>query len=610
DDGLEGGWMLSINRMDPVPVDGYPTANGATGPQFFHTAGPNRNQQTPPNTAGRGDDIPRQSNAFLNFESPNGYEINAAQRSAIEGWFGEFEDVLYGEDFRDPESGYRRYLDVGSFIDYFILHDITRNTDGLLISMWVYKEDGPLGKLKMGPVWDYDLAYKSSPTGNLGINRDRLWYARLWQDPDFEQRYRDRWQALRAGPISDESIRGLIDRQAAEITAPVAEAHGIGDWPSRLTRWKGWLIDRAAAIDKQFEARPAFGQESGPIEAGAEVTLQAGTIFSPRDRYFTTDGSDPRLPGGMLSPSARLWESPFVVEETLRLRARVLNGEIWSGPVEAWYFVDEVPAVAGKLLISKIHYHPADPDEGEMAAGFDHDDDFEVIELQNLSGEVLHLGGSRFVDGVEFDFNQLAVPTLLPNQRLLLVRNEKAFAKRYGDQLPIGGPYEGRLRNGGERLALVDFAGELIDSVTYGDEEPWPISVDGNGPGLVRMNSSESNAFAWRPDLKGNGSPGAADTLSVGENSDLVEVAFGNRHPSIDPGLEEWVLRHPRVLAVEGLGFRYEWSEDLIHWRELTDFRQVDRVYLDDRTAEEWLAFPRSERRGFVRMRVGVRSNG
>ena len=76
-DGSTGGWINSINRMDPIPVEGFPAENGATTPQFFHTAGPNRIQSTPPNVSGSGDDIPRQYNAFINFEDPNGYKINA-----------------------------------------------------------------------------------------------------------------------------------------------------------------------------------------------------------------------------------------------------------------------------------------------------------------------------------------------------------------------------------------------------------------------------------------------------------------------------------------------------------------------------------------------------
>ena len=88
-DGTNGGWLLSLNRMDPEPENGWPAENGTTQPQFFHTAGPNRLLQTPPNAQVIGDDEPQQSNGYLNFDNPNGYSISASQRAGIEGWFKE-----------------------------------------------------------------------------------------------------------------------------------------------------------------------------------------------------------------------------------------------------------------------------------------------------------------------------------------------------------------------------------------------------------------------------------------------------------------------------------------------------------------------------------------
>ncbi|MCP4456160.1 MAG: hypothetical protein GY809_32280, partial [Planctomycetes bacterium] len=52
EDGSTGGWLLNINRVDPEPDTGWPAANGATRPWYFHTAGPNRRQQTPANSPG------------------------------------------------------------------------------------------------------------------------------------------------------------------------------------------------------------------------------------------------------------------------------------------------------------------------------------------------------------------------------------------------------------------------------------------------------------------------------------------------------------------------------------------------------------------------------
>lgn len=624
EDGTRGGWLLSINRMDPIPVDGFPTPNGATTPQFFHTPGPDRILQTPPNEAGRGDDIPRQANAFINFESPNGYTINPQQRAAIEDWFKTFEDVLYNDNYRDPEMGYARFLDIDNFIDYFILHDITRNTDGLLISMWVYKE-GPEAKLKMGPVWDYDLAYRDAPESGLGLNRDRLWYRRLWQDPDFEQRYIDRWQSLRSGPMADDAIHALIDKQAAEITEPVARAHGIGDWPSRLTAWKAWLAERAGAIDKQFELRPTFSTAGGSVARGTQVSLKAGTIFAPRDVYYTTDGTDPRSPGGEPAFAAQLLESSIAIERTIKIRARVRHENTWSGLSEAWFFVDEAPATSDALQISKIHYHPSNPNERERDAGLTNDDDFEFIELKNVGPQAIHLGGVRFTDGIAFAFDESVVQVMPPGERLLLASNQVAFEYRYGKALLVAGEYTGKLRNSGERLQMTGFNGERIADVSFDDREPWPRSADGDGPSLVRLpeilGGPADEAFAWRSSLRLDGAPGVEDTLDFGDGDPwadpdqdgipaLVEFALGtesneNAHPiTLIFSGDTLLLRFPRALAAGDVRLDLEVSSDLQTWESLTDFTQTDRHYHSDGVVEERFAIPRAAAWKYLRLRA------
>ena len=140
-DGSTGGWLLEINRMDSVSEDGV-------APRNFHTAGPDGILQTPRDLSqgsGRGDDIPRQYNAYINFDDPRGYSITQPQRDAIEGWLKRMEDVLYGRDpsiaWNDPEQGYAQYIDTRSFIDYFILNNLSMNGDGLLLSMWLYNPD-------------------------------------------------------------------------------------------------------------------------------------------------------------------------------------------------------------------------------------------------------------------------------------------------------------------------------------------------------------------------------------------------------------------------------------------------------------------------------------
>jgi len=309
EDGTEGGWLLGLNRMDSIPVGGYPTENGSTRPQLFHTRGPNRVSQTSANSAGSGDDIPRQSNGYLNFDNPSGYRITATQRAAIEDWFVEFEDVLYdNSQWLDPINGYRKYLDPTDFVEYFMFNNLSRNGDGMLISMFPWKGDD--GKLRMGPAWDYNWSsyyVGGGPTGTFRHRGDRLWYRRLFDDPDFEQLYVDRWFYHRDRAMSNTGIESIVNGQAAEIGTTRAIRQGFsneGSWNSELNTFKNWLTTRADWYDGQFTPRPVYNQNGGEVAGNFIVKFSPppGTI------YYTTDGSDPRRSGGGISPSAIQFE--------------------------------------------------------------------------------------------------------------------------------------------------------------------------------------------------------------------------------------------------------------------------------------------------------------
>ena len=330
-DGTSGGWILDINRLDPIALDGTP-------PRNFHTAGPDGIRQTDPDLrrgSSRGDDIPRQGNAYINFDDPNGYKITTPQRESIEGWIQQMEDVLYGRvegvDWNDPENGYARYIDVDNFIDYFILNDISHNGDGLLLSMWVYNPDpNGDGKLAFGPIWDVDLgSFTGQPQAELMRRMSQLWYGRLFDDPNFVQRYSDRWQQWRETVLSAENMRTTIDRFLESIGTTAAERDGVVNWPERLDAMKDWVAARGLAIDALFVPSPQFNQTGGAVASGFVVTVKS----ERGDVYFTTDGSDPRLPGGAVSPTASKVQVDF--------------SPLVSAPAEATIIVpDEATGVA------------------------------------------------------------------------------------------------------------------------------------------------------------------------------------------------------------------------------------------------------------------------
>lgn len=611
-DGTEGGWLLNLNRMDAIPEKGWPTVNGADRPQFFRTAGANRIRETQPNNpANGGDDEPKQSNGYLNFDNPGGYTITAVQRASIENWFRGFEDVLYNNEWRDPVKGYRKWLDDRDFAEYFIFNELSKNGDGMLISMFPWKGDD--GRLRMGPAWDYNWSsyyVGGAATGNLRWRGDRLWYARLFTDPDFLQLYTDRWFAFRKAAMSNEGMAAIIDAQSAEITSAKAVAQGLssaGAWQSRLTRMKNWLRDRADWVDSQYLAVPVISVPAGIVTSGQEVLVAASSGVV----YHTLEGSDPRVSGGGIAADAGTGNVILLTADTkLTVRARASSTR-WSAPGTAVYVTDAVPATAENMVISEIHYHPAQLSVAEMEAGFTDSGDFEFIELLNTGDQKISFGGLRFSAGndglgIRYVFDDGRQWSAAPGGRLVIVKNEAAFALRYGPGVPVAGSYAGNLANSGDTLRLENAAGSTILTLTYTDTAPWPVEPDGSGRSLTLLGSAANQVFtapeAWRASVAIGGSPGTSDTLLLPPGADLIRYVFGDF-------LTEWswadgvaTVRQPRVPGSDAVTVRLEFSKNLRDWIPGGDTENPGTWQQDGRFMLERVLPVGAQ--GFVRWRV------
>ena len=93
----------------------------------------------------------------VTIKHPDEDDITDSQRQHIESFFNQMETAALGEDFTDPEKGYRKYLDLESFLRNLLVGDFCGNTD-LLWSVYMYK-DAKDGKLYTGPTWDHDLSF-------------------------------------------------------------------------------------------------------------------------------------------------------------------------------------------------------------------------------------------------------------------------------------------------------------------------------------------------------------------------------------------------------------------------------------------------------------------
>lgn len=309
--------------------------------------------------------VSSRSNAFF-FSEPKAKNITAEQRAWLTNHLNKFEHVLHGPEFRDPAHGYSSYIDVDSFVDHHLLVEATKNIDGFRFSTFFTKERG--GKIKMEPIWDWNLSWGNAK-GKQGALHDRWywpqlddrqysWFRRLFEDPDFAQRYVDRWAAWRTNLYTPAALGSRIDEMAALLKEgsqrnferwPILgstvgpEAFAGKTWEEDLLYFKTWITNRIVWMDGQFVAPPAASIPAGLISStnSLVLTVPAGNI------YFTTDGSDPRASGGVPSPTAKLFETPFSISGSLTIRARAQRESRWSPPVAFRYLVQPLVTNAG-----------------------------------------------------------------------------------------------------------------------------------------------------------------------------------------------------------------------------------------------------------------------
>ncbi len=170
---------------------------------------------------------------------PSKKKLQPEQMAYIQQFIDSVELTIQSEHFTDPKWGYSRFIDIPSFVDYFIHTELSLNADGYKRSAYFYKEkdkeDGTIGKLFAGPVWDYNLAYGNCNFCNA--NNIEAWcfeggntqptpalWQRLLQDPSFRKAVKQRYSQLRKGILSQQAINRFIDQQAALLQGS-AERH-------------------------------------------------------------------------------------------------------------------------------------------------------------------------------------------------------------------------------------------------------------------------------------------------------------------------------------------------------------------------------------------------
>lgn len=217
---------------------------------------------------------------YFLYEYPDAEDITPQQKTYISDYIADFENALASEEFADPEIGYKPYIDMPSFIDFFILNELSNNVDGYRLSTFMHKDKN--GPLRMGPIWDFNLAfgnadYCSGGASNVWAYRFNercpgdfwlvpFWWSRLLEDPSFVSSLQERWNTLRGNELNTSMILSMIDEDVSILKSSGAQDENfnvwrvLGEyiWPNNfvgasadeeIDYIKSWISDRLVWMD-------------------------------------------------------------------------------------------------------------------------------------------------------------------------------------------------------------------------------------------------------------------------------------------------------------------------------------------------------------------------
>jgi len=425
-----------------------------------------------------------------------------------------------------------KLLDPINMADYFLLNIYGATWDWPQNNWVGARERSPEGKYRLY-IWDAEGAYHSqnyfNPVSRNSFSQDLLsktdtlseLFQGLMKAPEFRLIMADRINKhmFNGGVLDDRSgasstviqtaneLRDTFQPLLQFVHSQTVDTNYLSNWVSPSNGRRRYLFgpSRTDLADNGVWpslAPPSYSQHGGEVPAGyqLQITASGGTI------YYTLDGSDPRNLGGAVSSTASIYTSASTLSQgTITAKARTRSGGNWSALTEATFTVALTPPTASNLIISEFLYNPPNSSPDEIAAGFPNDDDFEFVELMNISAtETLNLQELYFFGAMTFNFADSTISALAPGQRIIIAADVDAFTFRYGLRANVAGQFSSSLSNNMEtiELSLGGTSPASIRSFTYSDALPWPVCADGPGHSLVLINPTSNpdhnQATSWK----------------------------------------------------------------------------------------------------------------
>lgn len=226
------------------------------------------------------------------YHVPKPDEIVQPQMSYIQNVIFNFETVMkYSSNIADSATGYPKYIDTDSFVDFVIINELVKNVDAYRLSTYLYKDrDSRNPKIFAGPVWDFNLAFGNADyhAGWLtdGWELEYLteyqnmsgewfltpfWWRKLFDDTQFRNKIYARWHNLRNNILYIPRIINYVD----SLTQLLEESKtrnfekwpvlGTWVWPNyfvgqtyeqEINYLKNWIADRINWLDQNMIGEP------------------------------------------------------------------------------------------------------------------------------------------------------------------------------------------------------------------------------------------------------------------------------------------------------------------------------------------------------------------
>lgn len=260
-DKLTGGYHLEVDRDDE--------------PVYY-------SKHTPVNSSGN---MIYGKRISYQYKSPEIDDLTENQKNYIHNHIDEFENSFSIANYTDPEVGYRKYIDVTSFIDYLLSTEFCHNVDGYRLSTNLYKyRDSVDPRFKMS-LWDMNLGFGNADYSDgwkydtwaynfndANPSDDQLvpfWWYKLLKDDSFTKELKERWTLYRETDYSDEHIEQTIDSLTTLLNGKGAQERNSQAWPrwgryvwpnkyiatsyaDEISYLKNWIKQRLIFMDKML----------------------------------------------------------------------------------------------------------------------------------------------------------------------------------------------------------------------------------------------------------------------------------------------------------------------------------------------------------------------